>query len=329
MKKAFLFVIIVIAFFSNILYSESFRVRKVITKELSETTNNEVFTLGMGEALHLHLPEERIFMQGIEMKIKIPATVAEYGGAVAYTFYTDIDPSPQETIIDYSGTQLHIDTFSHRVTYNFEIPLSDNAELSNDPYTKVINLPLDSLNKDIFFRVHIVMKGIPDGLWDSSIDVELKPILANKGLLELSVLYPEKTDSLENDFPYIVFIDDALIDGSQDALLLDVGTHHVTVSSEQYRTEVQTFAIEKANTTHVQIQLQDIAPLLAISAPENTIFLLNDVEYSDFSQPIPVTMGTHQLRFSIGEYEVIRTLEVLNGRTYAINVSFDVEITEE
>ncbi len=320
---------LIFLFISQFVFSESFRVRKVVTMEMTDETANKSITLGMGEALHLILPENRVFMQGVQLKIKIPASLAEYGGAVAYSFYGDVSPNPSADIIDYNAERLLIGTFTNRLTYHLDIPLSDDLKPTTDPYTKIIQLPYDQIADDIFFRAHIVMKGIPDGLWDSSIEIEVKPILANKGLLDLSILYPPQVEGSGESYPFIVFIDDDLTDFTGEPLLLSTGMHHVTVSSEFFRNEVQTFAIEKASTTNLEIQLKDIAPLLAVSAPENAKFFLNDVEYVDFSSPIKVTTGTHQLRFSIGEYEIIRTIEVLNGRTYNIDVSFDVDITEE
>ncbi len=328
MKKITLCIIIILII-SQCLFTESFRVKGVVKYTLADENTTQLITLGMGEALHLTLPNKRVFLQGIQMKVKMPASLAEYGGAVAYSFYRDIQPSPSEDIIDYTAERLLIGTFSNRLTYYLDIPLTEDTELSNDPYTKTIVLPYDTAIEDLFFRVHIVMKGIPDGLWESSVDIEVKPILVNKGLLDLTVLYPAQITENEEDFPFIVFIDDDITDFTQKPIMLDTGMHHVTVSSEFFRNEVQTFSVEKAKTTHVEIQLKDIAPLLAVSAPANTKFFLNDIEYEDFSEPIKVTTGTHQLRFSIGEYEIIRTIEILNGRTYNVDVSFDVDITEE
>ncbi len=328
-KMKRLIALIIILLLSQSLFSESFRVKKIVQTEMNNETDVKVLTLGMGEALHILLPEERLLLQAVQLKIKIPAALADYGGAVAYSFYRDIQPSPTESIIDYNAERVLIGTFTNRLTYYLDIPLVQEAKLSDDPYTSTILLPLDDPISDIFFRVHIVMKGVPDGLWDSSIEVELKPVLANKGILNLMVTYPSEIRGNTNEYPFIVFIDDDLIEFSNKEILLDTGMHHVTVSSEFFRNEVQTFTIEKAKDTYVEIELQDIAPLLTISAPENTQFFLNDIEYHDFSEPIKVETGKNHLRFSIGEYEIIRTLEVLNGKTYNIDVSFDVDITEE
>ncbi len=328
MKKTLLFLLLILLL-SQYSFAESFRVRSVVKKELIDETSTHEMRLGMGEALHLVLPEQRLFMQGLQLKIKMPALLADYGGAVAYSFYRDVEPQPSEEIIDYNAERVLIGTFSNRLTYHMEIPLTDEAELTNDPYTKTILLPHDTPINDIFFRVHIVMKGVPDGLWDSYVDIELKPILSNNGLLDLEVLYPVQDEETQTASPFIVFIDDDMLNFTGEPILLDTGMHHITVSSEFFRNEVQTFTIDKATTTRVEIQLQDIAPLLAVSAPENTRFYLNDVEYFDFSDPIKVTTGNHQLRFAIGEYEIIRTIEILNGRTYNVDVSFDVAITEE
>ncbi len=327
-KRVSLF-LLVFLLCSHFVFTETFRVRGVVIKEFSENSGSQTIDLGMNEALYIQVVDDIQFLQCIELKVTIPAILAEYGGAVAYSFYDNISPTPSERRIDYSATRLHIGTFSNRLTYYIQVPLTNDFEKKDDPYTTTVSLNTEEQLKEFFFRVHIVMKGIPDGLFDSSLKVEIRPVLADKGLLNLSVLYPPEFKGEDIKPPFIIFIDEVMTDFTGDSIPLPVGKHHVTVSSEHYRNEVQTFVIDKAKETHVEIQLQDIAPLLAISAPENTRFYLNDVEYKNFSKPIVVSPGMHQLRFTIGDYEIIRSVEVMNGRTYAINVALDIDVTEE
>ncbi len=314
---------------SHVAFAESFRVRGVVLKELDENSKTELIKLGMNHALYIQLPEQTEFLKSIELKITIPSILAEYGGGVAYSFYDNVSPTPSEKKIDYSAQRLHIGTFSNRLTYYIQIPISDDFEIKDDPYSTVVSLKAGEPLEELFFRIHIVMKGIPDGLFDSTLEVEIRPVLADKGVLDLSVLYPENMKGDKEEYPFILFINEIMTDFTNEPIALPVGTHHITISSEHFRNEVQTFIVEKASETHVEIQLQDIAPLLAISAPEHTRFFLNDVEYKDISKPIVVTPGMHQLRFSVGEYEILRTVEVLNGRTYNINVLFDIDISEQ
>ncbi|MFI3257258.1 MAG: hypothetical protein R3Y36_03045 [Spirochaetales bacterium] len=309
--------------------AESFRVHSVTAKQLSEQTTAIQVSLSPGDALYIKVPEENLFLLGAEMKMKIPAAATQINGAIAYAFYGDISPTPHESIIDYSGTQLLIDTLPGRLSYHMKIPFVETPEIQEDPYTEFIPIFFNRPVKDIFFHVYIVMKGVPDTMANAVFDIEVKPIVLNAGLLDLNILYPQVTAGETTEQPFVVFIDEEIIDFKAEPLLLKTGVHHLTVVSDFYRNEVRTFTVGKTQQTNLEIQLRDITPVLAISAPENTRFFMNNVEYTEFTTPFTVQPGSYQLRFVLGDYEVIKTAEIVNGKTYTIDVSFDVNIAEE
>ena len=310
-------------------FSEDFRVKNVQTIDWSDETESHTINLGMMEALHVDLAENRYFLEAIEMEISLPENVAEHGPAIAYTFYKDVSPEPTSTEIDYSASKINLDTFAYRKSYHFTIPVSKNYKKKVDPYTTNIDLPFDFQLEDIFMRLHIIMKGIPDALYDSFVTVTLKPVFNNKGLLDLSVLYPEKITENFEDYPYLVFIDEEPIDFTGEPVLLDKGQHHLAVSSDDFRNNVQTFDISRATVTNIDVQLQDIVPLIKITCPKDTVLQLNDMQYDDFTNPIEVTPGTHNLVFTVGDYEILRTIDVVNARTYNVRLDFDITVTEE
>lgn len=309
-------------------FSESFRVHKTILKTVTEKTKSANAELGINDALVLNLPENSLFLQGIELEIKIPAIAAEYRDAIAYALYTDISPRPAADIIDYSGQRLSIDTFPGRLSCNIRIPLIKNHTMQKNPYTIIMPSLFSKPVKTLFFRLQLVMKGVPRELFDSVFSVTIKPVLIDRGLLDLKILYPEAQKENEQQ-KFLVFIDERQIDFPQKTLFLDTGMHRLNIVSDHYRNEVRSFSIEQAKTSSLVIRLQDIIPLLHVSAPQNTRFFMNNTEIKDFSKPIPIEAGTHQLRFSLGDYEVVRVLEAENGRSYNISVAFDVTISEE
>ncbi len=315
--------------FSFSIFSEDFRVRKVVLVDWEDETSEYTVELGMMEALQINFPEKKKFIEAIEMEISLLSSVAEHGPAIAYTFYSGVSPEPRIDEIDYSAVKENLDTFSYKQNYHFTIPVADTYKTSIDPYTKNISLPFEDELDSIFMRLHIIMKGVPDGLYDSSVKITLKPIFNKNGLLDLKVLYPEKSIQDFDTYPYIVFIDEEQIDFTQEPILLESGNHHLAITSEQFRSYVQTFDISRTSTTGITVQLQDIAPLLQITVPKETILYLDDSEYVDFTDPIEVVPGFHTLRFIVGDYEILRTIEVQNGRTYNVSLDFDVTISEE
>lgn len=327
MKDKKIALLIFILHISLFAFAESFRVHKTVILPVTEKTAVSRVQLDVNDALVLTLPEKSLFLQAVELEIKIPPIVAEFRDAIAYAIYTDIEPEPSADIIDYSGKRLHIDTFPGRLGCNIKIPLVQKHTLRQNPYTIILPAFFTKPVKTVFFRLQLVMKGVPQELIDSVFSIDVKPVLTNKGLLDLHIKYPELKEKDKKEF--LVFIDENPLDLSRSPLLLETGMHRLNIVSEHYRNEVRSFMIEQAKTSVLEVQLQDIVPLLYLSAPKNTRFFMDNTEIKDYSNPIAVEPGTHQLRFSLDDYEAVRVLEAENGRTYKVSVSFDVSVTEE
>ena len=60
-----------------------------------------------------------------------------------------------------------------------------------------------------------------------------------------------------------------------------------------------------------------------------------DTKTEDYEIEIPYTkdafvisQGEHRIRFIVGDYETVQTIQAVNGRSYVVNLSLDVEVTE-
>ncbi|WP_428771416.1 hypothetical protein V1L52_05495 [Treponema sp. HNW] len=309
-------------------FAETFRVHKTVMLPITEKNQAARVQLDVNDVLVLTLPEKSLFLQGVELEIKIPPIAAEFPDAIAYALYTDIEPEPSADIIDYSGKRMHIDTFPGRLGCNIKIPLIKEHTIRQNPYTIILPAFFTKPVKTVFFRLQLVMKGVPQELINSVFSIEVKPVLTNQGLLDLQIKYPpELKDKDKKEF--LVFIDEEPLDLGRSPMLLTTGMHRLNIVSEHYRNEVRSFMIEQAKTSVLEVQLQDIVPLLYLSAPKNTRFFMDNTEIKDYSKPLVVEPGTHQLRFSLGDYEAVRVLQAENGRTYRVSVSFDVSVSEE
>lgn len=310
-------------------FTETFRVHKTVVRTVSEKTSSVHADLGINDALVIKLPENALFLQGIDLEIQIPAIAAEHRDAVAYALYADIAPEPAESTIDYTGKRLNIATFPGKLRCNIRIPLIKEHTMKESPYTIVMPLLFSKPPKSIFLRFQLVMKGVPPELFDAVYSIDIKPVLTDQGLLALTVLYPSEQKKEEHK-EFSVFIDEVpRPDAVKKNVLLPVGMHRLNIVSEAYRNEVRSFTIDQAKTSLLEIQLTDIAPLLYVSAPQRTRFFMDNIEIKDYSKPLVIKPGSRQLRFSLGDYELVRVLEAVNGRTYNIAVLFDVNITEE
>ena len=356
MKKLFLLVTVV--FFSLSAFSyENFRVHKTVVADMTDEVSPIKAVLEVNDALVIKVPKEPVFLQGLSLEVKIPPEVAEFRDSVAYFLYTDVKPQPTESTIDYQGNRIFINTFPTRLSCNLLIPLGTSVELKETPYSTVLPPAMSDKSGYVFFRLQLVMKGTPVNIWDSSFVIDIKPILADKGALDLTVLAPElhskenisldseQNENLENESSevskiensiinlegtglYTLYIDNELPKYTDKKIILPTGQHHLSIVSDMYRSEVRTVVIEQAQTTKLEVILKDVTPLVEVVAPEGIQVFLDSDELHNWQEPFNVSEGNHLLRFVLGGYEKIQSFEAFNGKTYKFSLNLDVNVIE-
>ena len=356
MKKLFLLVTVV--FFSLSAFSyENFRVHKTVIADMTDEVSPIKAVLEVNDALVIKVPKEPVFLQGLSLEVKIPPEVAEFRDSVAYFLYTDVKPQPTENTIDYQGNRIFINTFPTRLSCNLLIPLGTSVELKETPYSTVLPPAMSNQSGYVFFRLQLVMKGTPINIWDSSFVIDIKPLLADKGALDLTVLASElhskenisldseQNENLENESSevskiensiinlegtglYTLYIDNELPTYTDKKIILSTGQHHLSIVSDMYRSEVRTVVIEQAQTTKLEVILKDVTPLVEVVAPEGIQVFLDSDELHNWQEPFNVSEGNHLLRFVLGGYEKIQSFEAFNGKTYKFSLNLDVNVIE-
>lgn len=325
-KNKISFSIFIFFSFCMILSAETFRVSKMHTVEIQQDITSEASALiGINESLAIFLPKDKEFIEGLEIKMDIPEAVAEWMDSVACSVYDNVKPKPSVNQIDYSATRQFVSTLPGRLSWVLQIPFTKENSLKANKYTtKMDTIPNLSQNM-IFIRLQPVMKGIPEETLNSKIKITAKPILLNKGKLELTL-------NPKNDLAQCsVFIDDKSVDFSQNPqkIILDIGIHNISIISETYRNEVRTVRIDQAKTTELIVEMKSIEPTLIVIAPDGAKVTLDGEDFSTFKTEVPITEGEHKIAFSIGNYEIAKTINVVKGKTYTANFLVDLEILEE
>lgn len=337
--------------FFSILHAEVFRVHKTHIVDLSSSLESVKVSAGVSDAIVIKLPKDRVFLQGLSFEVKIPRIVASYRDSVAYSIYRNISPAPKESVIDYSGERLCIDTFPGKLSHNIQVPLRKKHSMKGSPYSVLLPVVVSENETMCFFRLQQVMKGVPTELMVSVFEIEVKPVFTDEGMLIIEVVPATKEENVwgadlteqeksvateltadsepSNDNNWLVYIDEKDAPDYKTGVLLPTGLHHVAVVSEAFRNEIRTITIEQAKKTNLAIELKDITPTIQISAPENTTILLDDIEFSALNKPVAVKEGEHTIKMVVGDYETVRTVQVKNGKSYTISLSLDVKITEE
>lgn len=307
------------------LFAETFRVRKLVPLKISgNETAEQSISIGINDGIALFMPDDMTFLEGIEIKMQIPAEISEWRDSVACSVYDGIKPVPSASQIDYSGTRIFVSALPSKLSWIIQIPLKQLNSLKDSSYISKINAIPNIKSGYTFIRFQPAMKGIPEETINAKLNLAVKPILSNKGRLSLSIKTPPNSS-----LPYEVFVDDELIDNHAKPLILDTGMHKLSVQSQEYRTEMRSFLIEQAKTVPIEMELKSLAPTLIIIAPDNAQIFLDDESYKKTTEPALISEGEHKLRFVLGDYEVIRTLDVRKGKSYTANLSVDLKITEE
>lgn len=317
------------------LWAEPFRVAKlhIVNLEQDEAFESSQY-LGLNDALALYLPENRDFIEGIEIKMNIPEQIALWQDCCACYIYENINPLPTKEQIDFSGNKIFFEVLPGKLSWILQIPLKNENHLKTNQYTKKLDRTPNLSNNLIFLRMQQIMKGIPDTAMNSKITMTIRPILADKGLLKLNIdavepnseNYEEKD---EEEIFYTLFIDDVPVEETDKGIILDTGIHNLSLISENYRTEVRTVRIDQAKTTELDIQLKSIEPTIIITTPESAEVFLDEEPCEIIGKEFLISEGEHKIKFIIGDYEIIRSLSVFKGKTYKVNLAVDLQINEE
>ena len=278
--------------------AESFRVSKVHTAVLEQSITSEaVAKLGINDSLAIQLPEDTTFIEGLELKMDIPESVASWMDSVACSVYANIKPTPSPSQIDYSGTRAFVSTLPGKLSWVLQIPTKKVNSIKSNKYTTKADTIIEPQNNIVFIRLQPVMKGVPEETLNAVIPITVKPIISNKGCLVL------KLKSADNQiFPCTVYIDDIPSDFTQsNKTTLEAGVHNISIISEAYRNEVRTVRIDQAKTTELEVDLKSIEPTLLITAPEGTLVTLDDVPCTSIGTEFAISEGEHKIKCSIGD----------------------------
>ena len=308
------------------LNAESFRVSKVHELTVVQTAESEgTAKLGINEALAITLPADQTFLEGLELKFEIPEAVASWTDSVACSVYSNITPTPKASQIDYSGTRAYVRTLPGKLSWVLQIPLKSENSIKSNNYTTKVDTVITPSKNMIFVRLQPVMKGVPEETLNAIVPITVKPILMNKGQLSFKLVSSEKQLA-----PCTIFIDDKMtLLNEHSKVLLDTGVHDISIISEAYRNEVRTVRIDRAKTTELTVEMKSLEPTLLITAPEGTDVLLDDVKCTTFGKEFVITEGEHRLKVRIGDYEILRSINAIKGKTYTANFALDLQITED
>jgi len=265
------------------------------------------------------------FIRGIELEITAPQTWLQYRGALIMTMYNALTPKTAAGLADFDGRRIAFEPLPARLRIIYQIPIRQQHGLRT---TTSVTVPSGVISPDSFpilFRLMPIEKGLPASFDYLKFNVTARPVLSGEGAIRLIPRYPPQ----QRNRPFIVLIDDNVVSNISEEIVLREGEHHLVILSDDYRNESRRFLVERAKVIDLIINLQDPTPIIIFEGPQNSSIYLNNVLVPDVREPLMAEPGTHEVKFQIGDYTIIRSLTVQRGKTYRVSLEVDLTIHEE
>jgi len=307
------------------IYSDSFRTVVEDNFEVShERPAGSSATLGINSSVIFSLGGEVRFLRGIELEITAPQGWLSYRGALVMTAYNSINPQATSGIADMYGTRIAFEPLPSKLQIVYQIPIRQSHGLRTTPYVTVPTGVILPSTFPLLFSLSPVLKGLTNEFENLAFQITVRPILSEEGAVRIIPRFPPE---LRNR-PITVLINDNVINSISEPVFLREGEHHLLVLSDDYRNESRRFVVERAKVLDLVVELQDPSPILIFEAPQNTQIFLDNVPVTRSREPVKAEPGQHEVRFQIGDYTVIRTLNIQRGKTYRVALEVDLTIDE-
>ncbi|MDR2398610.1 MAG: hypothetical protein LBD74_07635 [Spirochaetaceae bacterium] len=318
-------VLVWLLFLAFQLEAESLRV--MITGDIQVSLHNPEgvsIPLSYVSSVVIALDQEVRFFRGVSLELTAPQTFLPYYGSLAMVLYANLGTRPGPGIADIEARQISFDLVPNKIQSVYHIPLRTAHGLRTTPYTSVPTGIIPSSEFPILFRLMPVIKGLSEEVESMEFQLHVKPILANEGAVRIAFRYPEQLPGK----PFILLLDDVLIERPFEEQLLREGEHHLVILSEAYRNENRRFLVERGKILDITVELQDPTPLIIFEAPENARIYFDNEPVEDTRRSYPVEPGGHEVKFQMSDYSIIRPLTVQKGKTYKVALMVDVMVSE-
>ena len=283
------------------------------------------FALGFDQSVAVLLPKDSPFVQGMEIEIQSPPVVIAAPGGFAYELWRRIDPSPDKKRFAYRGERIIMQPLPARAGFAIQIPVRPDHSIKPSPYATLIPAIVEQKDFPFLFKLVPISKGVSADVESAKFQVRIRPLLSDEGALSLKLRYPEGSSER---FPLTVTVDERKVDPSTP-LLLKTGPHRLGVSSEAYRDESRSFAVEQGKTLDLVVELQDTTPILVVEAPDSAIVTLDGVRIDHAAHPtMTVEPGDHGASCRIGDYTLTRKFTAFRGKTYKLVLEIDLQVQE-
>jgi hypothetical protein len=294
----------------------------------SEAAFEQSVGIALSEMAAVHLDGDTRFLRGLRLELVLSNLLKQHFDSFALAVYRKVNPGPLPGVKAYQGERIFFQYLPYQNRVYVLLPLG-GMEGVDEPLPAGsfrVETPLARNDFPLLVAIRPLMKGIPDAVLESKFVLTVRPILEKKGQFELVLRYPE---GMEGE-PVALFLDEQELTAFEGRREVPTGLHRLRVTSSAFK-EVNTgFTVESGKTSVVEIQLELLASLLTIEAPENAEIYLDGEKLAVFAGiRLPIEEGSHQVRIKVADYSVSKKFTVSKGRHYHISCIFDILVSED
>jgi len=323
--KGYFGTLLLLLMLSQPLSAENFRTMLAGKLEVSvDAAETDSFPLSYIDSVLIELGEGARFMRGVELELRLPQSYLNYRGSLGMSIYSSLASIPANGVADIQAEREGFEVLQNKLQTVYHIPLISLHGLRESPY---ISMPTGIISAESFpllVRINPVIKGLAPEIESMRFQLRAKPLFTDKGALNLSVKYPEQLP----DKDYTISIDEAVQDKDNGEFILSEGEHHLTVISNDYRTESRRFIIERGKVLAMTLELQDTIPMVSFEAPENALVYFNNTLIEDHRAEMTTEPGEYEVRFQVGDYSITKQISIEKGHSYRISLMVDVNIED-
>ncbi|MDA8426659.1 MAG: hypothetical protein M0Z80_11035 [Treponema sp.] len=281
-------------------------------------------TMGYNDAVAVLLAKDSTFIQGFEIELKLPRVAIGVPGGFAYELWRDISPLPDKNRYGYRGDRIITLPLPPHAGIVLQIPVRKDFDIQPSPYATIVPTVVEAKDFPFIFKLLPIAKGFGSEIESARFHVRVRPILSDEGALNLKLRFPEGS----TDRAVTVTIDDKRVDPSA-RLILASGVHRLQISSESYRDEIRSFAIEQGQVLDLVVDMQDTAPIALIDAPDSALVSIDGQRIDQVAKPqLTLEPGEHTVTCRIGDYTITRKFTAYRGKTYRLVLAIDLHIQE-
>ena len=175
----------------------------------------------------------------------------------------------------------------------------------------------------LLLTIDPIMKGIPSDVARSKIEITVRPVLEDKGAVQIEL--PNEVNAATVD----LLIDGKVQPKKSGRFILPTGVHELAIRSDRYLPYSKSIGIEQAQTTRVEIALEPAQSRISFDAPKDAVVFFDgeEIDVASASQ-VSVAPGEHVVLMRIGDYSVSKKIDIEGGKNYKVSLFFDILIND-